>query len=377
MSGEGNGAVARRDREPKLSAAQRRKQAQEAGARRDRIVAIAVGTGLAIAVLIVGFGLYLTQYRPPREHALTVGEREYNASAVARRGVYFALFQGGLNRDASELVEETVERLIREQSLREHAPARVGEVTDADIDRELHERLGFGIPGEDDVPPDDAADAEADDADAADDAATDDDDAPAPVVDEAGYADALGDLLGAVELHRDEFEDLVRAEILAERLAREFEAELAESGEQLFLRRIRVPSEGLARDLRERVIAGEDVAELATQHSRDTEAGPGGEIGWRPLALLDADIAEAVGSLQAGEVTEVFERTLFYEFYVVEERDPDRALDEDVRADLAARRVDDWLAEQPPLLIDSGISEDEDEWITDRIVDRVTDALGG
>lgn len=403
---------------------------------------VATAVVLGVAALIVGVGLYITQVRPPRAHVLTVGDHDFNAAAVARRGEYYALFEGGINTDANTLVPIVLDRMEREALLRTLAPALVGEVTDADVEVELHRRLGFGVPGVDDVDAGDDADdtagedAAADDApaddgaddaaadDGADDAATDDatpggatpdgttaddttaddttgDDAsagedaatgdadatddtdatadaadePLPV-DEAGYADALADLLRVAGLHRDEFWDVVRAELLAERLADHFAGEVEAGGEQYFLRRFRVPSEGLARDLRERVLAGEDAAALATEFSRDAEAGAGGEIGWRPPALLDADVAAAVDGLRAGAATEVFARTLTFEFYVVEDYAANRRFEDEVRDELAAARVDTWLAEQDGPVVRRDLSDDEREWIAERIVARVRDFLG-
>lgn len=59
--------------------------------------------------------------------------------------------------------------------------------------------------------------------------------------------------------------------------------------------------------LRERILAGDDFAELARQHSDDPgSANQGGDLGWAPAEAYNPAFAERLRQLEVGEVSEPF-----------------------------------------------------------------------
>ncbi|WP_353251967.1 peptidylprolyl isomerase [Salinisphaera sp. PC39] len=62
-----------------------------------------------------------------------------------------------------------------------------------------------------------------------------------------------------------------------------------------------------AEKLRERILAGDDFAELARQHSDDPgSANQGGDLGWAPAEAYNPAFAERLRQLEAGEISEPF-----------------------------------------------------------------------
>lgn len=70
----------------------------------------------------------------------------------------------------------------------------------------------------------------------------------------------------------------------------------------------RAEAMGVIEGLRERILAGEDFAELATQHSQDpASARSGGELGWFRRGVMAKEFEDAAFRLPEGVVSEVIE----------------------------------------------------------------------
>ncbi|HMM65312.1 MAG TPA: peptidylprolyl isomerase [Dokdonella sp.] len=66
-------------------------------------------------------------------------------------------------------------------------------------------------------------------------------------------------------------------------------------------------AEKTVRELRQRILAGEDFAKLAKEYSNDTNsANLGGDLGWFPLNAYGTKVAEAVSSTPKGSISEPF-----------------------------------------------------------------------
>ena len=321
------------------TSARSRRAAQD---RQTRLVVTGALIGLGVVVAIIAAGLFLTQYRPPRMHVLTVGERHYDAAAVARRASYFLLFERGAG-NIDSIAAETVELLVDEAVTRERAPATVGALEEGELEAELRSRFGL----------------------------TPDDDAVA-------YAQALTQSLRASGLSRVEFFDLVEAGMLAGRLEDGFRSQIGNAALQLRLSRIRLAEREPAEQVRALAAEGGDFAALVLEHTTDTaHREDGGDLGWSPLELMEPEVAAVVETLQAGEVAPLATAGIFFDVYLVSERDEERAL-EFVQIDqLAQRRLEAWLdAERLDFAFELGLSDGEESWIRDRVVSDVNRALG-
>jgi peptidyl-prolyl cis-trans isomerase SurA len=97
-----------------------------------------------------------------------------------------------------------------------------------------------------------------------------------------------------------------------ERYYRDHKAEFSVP-EEVALSEIVIPTDGTtaadadarARDIRQRVVAGESFATLASQYSKGATAGKGGGIGSYLTAKLNPEIAKAIAEIKEGECTQV------------------------------------------------------------------------
>ena len=79
------------------------------GSQRDQLVMLASAVALGVAAVIVLVGLYLTVYRPPRAHVLTVGDARFTADQVYRRALYAMLYQQSIApKGQAEIVAKTL-----------------------------------------------------------------------------------------------------------------------------------------------------------------------------------------------------------------------------------------------------------------------------
>jgi len=353
--------------------------------RQQRIIYLGAGVVLALVAIIILVGIYFTRVLPPQAHVLSVGEQSYNAAEVVDRGSYLTIFEGGVG-SATEIARATVDRLVREEVLRRQGPAVVGEVTEDDVRQEMMVRLGLAEP----EPDEDEAAGDGDDPDgtatpaptatpteAATPTGTAGDGVEAtPTEDpEEQFAQAYTDFLRNIDLGRAEFESIVEAQLIARRLVEQFSDEIGDSGEQVHLARIRVSDPALADDLRQQLVDGADIAELADEHSTAEEDEEGGDLGWFAPPLLDDRMAQAVEGLEAGEVSEVTTVGVSFEILKVVERAEDREYEAGMVDRLAAQRLDEWVEEQQGVLtVEEDLSSVEVSWIIERVLGILQEA---
>ena len=309
-----------------------RREREERDRRRERLVIYGVVGVLSVAVLVVLLGLYFTQYLPPRAHILTVGNAEYDASAVARRALYEMRFGDEGLSGFDTAVDETLELIQNAEIVLARAPAIVGEVSDDDVRADLSVRLAL---------PEEATDAE--------------------------FAEGLAEMLRESRLSRDELNAIVRANILVGRLRDAFVDEYGEAAPQVLLSRIRVADEAAAEEISRQLGEGADFASLADE--RNSGGLPGGDLGWLPLAALPPEARGAVEGLEAGTVSAIVRDGPLYDVYLVRERDEARAIDEDQRESLGATGFLEWLeAEREHVEVVEDLSPGEERWILDRLI---------
>lgn len=317
-----------------------RRQQEQAEARRNRLVMGGVVVVLVAVVAVIGAGLFVTQYLPPRAHVIAIEGVDYDAAAVRRRATYYVLFEGGIRTGITGVPSLAIDLLVREAALRARAPALVGAVSEEQMDQELRERFGF---------------ADSDDA--------------------AGFASALQGVLVNSGLDRDEFFALLESQMLVERLRDRYSEEIGETARQLDLSRISVDDEETADALRDRARDGEGFAALAEELASDPEANV--ELGWTPVDLLDDDVLAALEGLGRGDVSEPVGSGLSFEIYRVEGVDNDRELAEAQLNGLVTLRVEAWFdQETPQIAVERDFSDEEEQWLVDGVVADVARALG-
>ena len=335
----------------------------------EQTVLIAVAAVIAVAAAVVLTGLYITQYLPPRAHVLTVEDHEYNAAEVKRRGSFMLLFEGDFAQGVTQdnLIDRTIERIIRDEVLRRRAPALVGDVGESDIQQELRERLGFAspTPGPAASP---APGATGTPTAAPTVAATPD--ADQRQREERDFAEAQRDLYRSAGMGRDEYSAIVTAQLLERRLRDRFRAELGKTAPQVSLQQIRVADEPTAQRVRDQALQGSDFVRLAAQYSiTPTAKQDGGELGVQLIELLEPQVREAVESLPQGGVSAIVRFDRFFDIYKVTEAKTDREL-EPAQADaLLKLKLDAWFEQETPnVKVERDVSEEEADWLLDGIV---------
>ena len=361
-----------------------RRERDQRARRKERFAIIAVSVVLGAAALVVLAGLYVTQYRPPRAHVLSAAETNYQAAEVARRTAYELRF-GELSGGIGEAVPETLTVLEEQAVVLARAPALVGEVTDEEVTQWLRVHLGFAPPEgleEETADAGDSAEAADDSEDAAGDSA--EGDSAAGTLEEdpgeaaARYAGLLADWLRVVDLPKDEYDLVVAAGILRDRLLEQYRAEISETADQLRVSRIRLADRGGAEDVRALLLEGADFAELAAERSGEAEyAAQGGDLGWLPLESLSDIASAALEGVEPGSISEVVETELFFDVYLVVEREEARPLDAAQIEALVTRRWDEWLLAQRAIVaVERDLSDSEERWILDHVVNSLSSGGG-
>lgn len=114
--------------------------------------------------------------------------------------------------------------------------------------------------------------------------------------------------------------------------------------------------------LRERIVRGEDFADLARSHSDDTgSARQGGELGWISAADVVPSFAEVMSQLEAGELSQPFESRFGWHILEVQEQRTRDATDEQrrlqAREQLRHRKVEEEHQSWVRQLRDEGFVE--------------------
>lgn len=106
----------------------------------------------------------------------------------------------------------------------------------------------------------------------------------------------------------------------------------------------------LANELRQRILAGEDFAALATQYSDDPGSGAnGGDLGWFARGAMVPSFDEAAFSLPLNQVSEPVKSDFGYHLIEVLEKDSNRPKEESALQQERQQAFDAWLKEQEAL----------------------------
>ena len=102
-----------------------------------------------------------------------------------------------------------------------------------------------------------------------------------------------------------------------------------------------------AQSLRQRIVDGEDFADLALRFSEDPGSGAqGGELGWAGRGRYVPEFDEAAFSLEVGVISEPVKTTFGYHVIELLERDDERPKEEAVLEQEYAQAFQTWLQEQ-------------------------------
>jgi len=150
-------------------------------------------------------------------------------------------------------------------------------------------------------------------------------------------------------LTREQYEAMMRNQILMDELVRQLGTHIPEKAKQVHFRQILVDDEAKAKALRQQLDAGADFVEVAKSSSLDEASrAEGGERGFMPLGMgaIDVDVERALEGAAAGQILgPIAAANGFYLLQVVEV-DNDRVLTSEMRQGLMHDYFVAWLEEE-------------------------------
>lgn len=160
------------------------------------------------------------------------------------------------------------------------------------------------------------------------------------------YDETIESLDTAANVSENQLREIVRKQILREKVAKALYADLPYEQEQVWLRQIVAIDEAVADTAIERLNNGDDFGKLATELSQDvTTSTRGGDMGWQPLDSLDPAIAEAAADLETGELAGPIETEAGW--VVIQSIGQQvKTLNESEYLDLQTQKFYTWLDEQ-------------------------------
>jgi len=115
------------------------------------------------------------------------------------------------------------------------------------------------------------------------------------------YIDNLGD----INFTEKDIKELLRHQLIRQKIAEKVTGDLPNTEERVWARHILVSTEGEANKVIERLNAGEDFSNLASELSQDTASKDiGGDLGWFGSGKMVKEFEEAAFKLKIGEVSQ-------------------------------------------------------------------------
>ncbi|MFC2025142.1 peptidylprolyl isomerase [Chloroflexota bacterium] len=157
--------------------------------------------------------------------------------------------------------------------------------------------------------------------------------------------------LNETKLSDSEYREIVHIQLLTIRLHEYLAARVPTIAEQVHVHGILVETSKSAREVKERLEAGENFADVAKEVSLDEDLKEkGGDLGWLPRGVSD-QFEYIAFNLAPGEVSEPLpsETEGYYYLLMVSEKADAREMDEDSLSVLQARALEHWLPQEMQL----------------------------
>jgi parvulin-like peptidyl-prolyl isomerase len=161
-----------------------------------------------------------------------------------------------------------------------------------------------------------------------------------------GGQDAFEEWLQATSQTREDYKEMLRQSLLAQRVLDAVTADVGSEAEQVHARHIMVGSEEEAQQVLTMLQEGADFVALARERSLDLATKDnGGDLGWFPRGLVAPELENAAFALQPGQVSGIVYLGEGYHVIQVVEREIARPLSPEVQLDLQLATFEGWLAE--------------------------------
>ncbi len=137
------------------------------------------------------------------------------------------------------------------------------------------------------------------------------------------------------------------------------ELNLAQTQEEVWARHILVDDEVKAKEVSDRLNAGEDFASVAAALSSDSSASQGGDLGWFSKGKMVAEFETAAFSMEIGEISQPVKSQFGYHIIQVLGHE-DRPISEADFSTLQATKFQEWIDSQQQ----AAVVVINDSWIT-------------
>ncbi|MDX1524062.1 MAG: peptidylprolyl isomerase [Anaerolineae bacterium] len=157
------------------------------------------------------------------------------------------------------------------------------------------------------------------------------------------------DWLANNNLTLEEFKETLRFQLVANQMYEQLTANLPDVAEQVQLRQIVVADENTARDVIDRLKAGQDFAELAATYSLDeSNRDNGGLLGWFPrnAGLVPPEVEALAFSINPNEVSGPVKTVLGFHIIQLENKEAERPIEAEMLQALREKLFTDWLTER-------------------------------
>jgi len=158
------------------------------------------------------------------------------------------------------------------------------------------------------------------------------------------YSEYLTGLQETIGMSEAEYREMVKAELLREKMEAPITEQVPTTELQIRARHILVDSRAEAEVVLKNLEEGEDFATLAEELSNDPgSAELGGDLGWFARGQMVPEFEEVAFSLEPGEFSAVVETQFGFHIILVEERDEERELDAAMLNQRMTEAFQTWL----------------------------------
>jgi foldase protein PrsA len=296
---------------------------------------------LAVIIGVSAFGWYLAYKRPLLTNVAVVNGKKISVDYILRRCL-MSIYDASTNTTTGTADPlGVIQNIIQEQIVEQDAakPPYNITVTDADIDQALRNEANSS----------------------SSDSTTTTPTTTTPTMTDAEFNEWYRQLMNNSQLSDAELRELVKVDIMEQRLNTYLTNNMPTTADQVHLWDIVVSDQTTATDIKQRIDNGEDFSTIAKELSIDSNTSTqGGDMGWVPTKTLDSSLEYTANKADIGIVSNPVQLSTamqsssdsssssgntepFYLLMVTEKSTAREVDDPDYISILQGRLVQDWL----------------------------------
>ena len=307
--------------------------------RQRKVLLLGVGLAMAIVVLLIGAGWFVSSFQPPRRTVATVAGEDLKLSEVVTYTSISALEGSGTLRPDLALND-----LVRDRVVSARAFDLGVNVTDADVESALARRFEPLPPGSTE---------------------------PVDTLTAAGQS-SFELVLNSLGLSGNDYREWIAGQLYVVELQNHFRDLQPDVIEQVFVEWIVTESSLTAQTAMDRIAAGEEFATVSDELNIDfLLAGPGGEVGWVPQAAIsELDPVLFAPDLELNTLIGPLTTSLGSVVLRVTDGPSEQPLSDVMREFVAADELQQWLDDAVAESLEDRVtlSNDDFNWVIDQIV---------